>query len=104
MIEASEKIWMDGKRVPWDEAKIHVLTHSLHYCSGVFEGIRAYETKKGPAIFRLTDHIRRLYASAKIYTIEIPFSPETLVEACKETVRANELPSCYLRPLVYLGY
>jgi len=104
MIEASEKIWMDGKLVPWDEAKIHVLTHSLHYGSGVFEGIRAYETKKGPAVFRLTDHIARLYRSAKIYTIEIPYTPEELIDATKETVRASGLPACYIRPLVYLGY
>jgi|SRR5947209_2312887 len=104
MIEPSEKIWMDGKLVPWDEAKIHVLTHSLHYGSGVFEGIRAYETRKGPAVFRLTDHIARLYRSAKIYTIEIPYTPEELIEATKETVRASGLPACYIRPLVYLGY
>ena len=104
MIEPSEKIWMDGKLVPWDEAKIHVLTHSLHYGSGVFEGIRAYETRKGPAVFRLTDHIARLYRSAKIYTIEVPYTPEELIEATKETVRASGLPACYIRPLVYLGY
>ena len=95
---------MDGNLVPWDEAKIHVLTHSLHYGSGVFEGIRAYETRKGPAVFRLTDHIARLYRSAKIYTIEIPYTPEELIEATKETVRASGLPACYIRPLVYLGY
>ena len=104
MIEATDKIWMDGTLVPWDEAKIHVLTHSLHYGSGVFEGIRAYETKKGPAVFRLTDHIARLYRSAKIYTIEIPYTPEELIEATKETVKASGLPACYIRPLVYLGY
>jgi|ERR1041384_1292948 branched-chain amino acid aminotransferase len=103
-ITPTDKVWMDGALVPWDQAQIHVLTHSLHYGSGVFEGIRAYETKKGTAIFRLTDHIRRLFASAKIYTIDIPYSPEAIVEACKETVRANGLPACYVRPLVYLGY
>jgi len=103
-LEANEKIWMDGKLVPWDEAKVHVLTHSLHYGSGVFEGIRAYPTKKGPAIFRLTEHVARLYRSAKIYTIEIPYTAETLIDACKETVRASGLPECYVRPLVYLGY
>src|SRR5438132_461883 len=75
-ITPSETIWMDGKLVPWDEARVHVLTHSLHYGSGVFEGIRAYPTKKGPAIFRLTEHIARLYRSAKIYTIEIPYMAE----------------------------
>jgi branched-chain amino acid aminotransferase len=103
-ITPSETIWMDGKLVPWDEARVHVLTHSLHYGSGVFEGIRAYPTKKGPAIFRLTEHIARLYRSAKIYTIEIPYTAETLIDACKETVRASGLPECYVRPLVYLGY
>ena len=104
MIEPTEKVWMDGRLVPWDEAKIHVLTHSLHYGSGVFEGIRAYETKRGPAVFRLTDHIARLYRSAKIYTIDIPYTPEELIDATKETVRASGLPACYIRPLVYLGY
>jgi branched-chain amino acid aminotransferase len=103
-ITPSETIWMDGKLVPWDEARVHVLTHSLHYGSGVFEGIRAYPTKKGPAIFRLTEHISRLYRSAKIYTIDIPYTAETLIDACKETVRASGLPECYVRPLVYLGY
>ncbi|HJT37829.1 MAG TPA: branched-chain amino acid transaminase [Actinomycetota bacterium] len=104
MIEPTEKVWMDGRLVPWDDAKIHVLTHSLHYGSGVFEGIRAYETKRGPAVFRLTDHIARLYRSAKIYTIDIPYTPEELIDATKETVRASGLPACYIRPLVYLGY
>ena len=103
-ITPTEKIWMDGTLVPWEGAKIHILTHSLHYGSGVFEGIRAYETRKGPAIFRLTDHIDRLYRSAKIFTIDIPYTREQLMDACKETVRASGLPSCYVRPLVYLGY
>lgn len=103
-ITPTEKVWMDGTLVPWEQATVHVLTHSLHYGSGVFEGIRAYETKNGPAIFRLTDHIRRLFQSAKIYSIEIPYAPEVIVEACRETVRANGLPACYIRPLVYLGY
>ncbi|MCA1832691.1 MAG: branched-chain-amino-acid transaminase [Actinomycetota bacterium] len=103
-VTPSEKVWMDGKLVPWGEAKIHVLTHSLHYGGGVFEGIRAYETKRGPAIFRLSDHIARLYRSAKIFMIDIPFSPDELVDACKDTVRASGLPSCYVRPIVYMGY
>lgn len=97
-------IWMDGTLVPWDEAKVHVLTHSLHYGSGVFEGIRAYETKRGPAVFRLTDHIERLYKSSKIHNIEVPFRPEELVEAVKDTIRSNELTTCYIRPLVFRGY
>ncbi|HUF33249.1 MAG TPA: branched-chain amino acid transaminase [Acidimicrobiales bacterium] len=100
----SEKIWMDGELVDWDDATIHILTHSLHYGLGVFEGIRAYETSDGPAIFRLTDHIKRLYNSAKIYMLEVPFDFETIMDATKEVVRVNGLQSCYIRPLVYLGY
>ncbi len=103
-IEAAKKIWMDGNLVDWDDAKIHVLTHSLHYGCGVFEGIRAYETAEGPAVFRLTDHIVRMFKSAKIYLIDIPFTVEQLVDATKETVRVNDLPSCYIRPIVYYGY
>ena len=100
----SEKIWMDGELVDWDDATVHVLTHTLHYGTGVFEGIRAYATSEGPAVFRLTDHIDRLFDSAKIFMIDIPFSAEELVEATKQTVRVNGLESCYIRPLVYLGY
>jgi branched-chain amino acid aminotransferase len=100
----TEKIWMDGEFVPWEEAKIHILTHSLHYGCGVFEGIRTYETARGPAVFRLTDHIRRLFDSAKIFALEIPFTVDELIEATKETVRVNGMKSCYVRPLVYLGY
>lgn len=103
-ITPSRFIWMDGTLVPWDEAKIHVLTHTLHYGSGVFEGIRAYATRRAPAVFRLTDHIERLHRSAKIHMIEMPYGVEELVEAVKETVRANELTSCYIRPIVYRGY
>lgn len=97
-------IWMDGTLVPWEEAKVHVLTHTLHYGSGVFEGIRAYETRRGPAVFRLSDHVERLFRSAKIHFIDIPFSPVQLVEAVKDTVRANDLASCYIRPIAYRGY
>lgn len=100
----SDKIWMDGELVPWADAKVHVLTHSLHYGLGVFEGIRAYETSMGPAVFRLTDHIKRLYRSAQIFLLDIPFDLDELVEATKETVRVNGLQSCYIRPIVYLGY
>jgi branched-chain amino acid aminotransferase len=103
-IEAAKKIWMDGNLVDWDDARIHVLTHSLHYGCGVFEGIRAYETSDGPAVFRLTDHMIRMFKSAKIYLIDIPFSVQQLVDATKETVRVNDLPSCYIRPIVYYGY
>ena len=100
----SEKIWMDGTLVDWDDANVHILTHSLHYGLGVFEGIRTYETSQGPAVFRLTDHINRLFDSARIFLLDIPYSVDDLVEATKETVRVNGLSSCYVRPLVYLGY
>src|SRR2546427_2370177 len=103
-ITPSEKIWMDGELVDWADAKIHVLTHTLHYGCGVFEGIRAYATAEGPAVFRLTDHIVRLFNSAKIFMIDIPFSPQQLIDATKETVRVNGLDSCYIRPIVFLGY
>src|SRR6266567_7331343 len=103
-IQPVEKIWMDGKLVDWEDATVHVLTHALHYGSGVFEGVRAYETKKGAAVFRLSDHIRRLFRSAHVYQMEIPFSQEELVEAVRDTVRENQMESCYIRPLVYRGY
>jgi branched-chain amino acid aminotransferase len=103
-ITPTEKIWMDGTLVDWDDAKIHVLTHTLHYGCGVFEGIRAYETDQGPAVFRLTPHIKRLFRSAKIFMIDVPFSEDDLVQAVKDTVKASGLNSCYIRPLVYLGY
>ena len=95
---------MDGKLVDWKDAQIHVLTHGLHYGSGVFEGIRAYQTSGGPAIFRLEDHIERLFNSAKVYMIDIPFTKHQLIDATKEVVRVNKLDSCYIRPIVYLGY
>ena len=103
-LQKVEKIWMDGKLVDWDDATVHILTHTLHYGSGVFEGIRAYATSQGPAIFRLADHIKRLFNSAKVYLIDIPYTEDELVEAVKETVRVNGVESCYIRPLVYLGY
>jgi branched-chain amino acid aminotransferase len=103
-LQKVEKIWMDGKLVDWDDANVHILTHTLHYGSGVFEGIRCYATSQGGAVFRLTDHIVRLFDSAKIFMIDIPYTVEQLVEATKETVRANNIDECYIRPLVYLGY
>jgi branched-chain amino acid aminotransferase len=103
-IEPVDKIWMDGKLVDWEDAKVHVLTHALHYGTGVFEGIRAYETKRGPAVFRLTDHIRRLFRSAGVYMMQIPFSVDELVAASKETVASSGLGACYVRPIVYRGY
>jgi len=103
-IEATDFIWMDGTLVPWKDATVHVLTHSLHYGSGVFEGIRAYPTARGPAVFRLTDHMRRLHQSASLLHVDLSYSVEELVEATKETIRANRLDSCYIRPIAYLGY
>lgn len=103
-LESVDKIWMDGELVDWADAKIHILTHTLHYGSGVFEGIRAYATDRGPAIFRLEEHIRRLLDSAKIFMIDVPYSYDDLVAATVETVRVNNVESCYIRPLVYLGY
>ena len=103
-IEKTEKIWMDGELVNWDDAQIHVLTHSLHYGMGVFEGIRAYETSTGPAIFRLTEHIERLFDSAKIMMMDIPYTVDELVQASKDVVRASGLPSCYVRPIAFFGY
>jgi branched-chain amino acid aminotransferase len=104
-ITPTEKIWLDGELVDWDKARIHVLTHSLHYGSGVFEGVRAYPTSRGVAVFRLTDHINRLFNSAKVFMIDVPYRPDELVAASKEVVRVNGLDDgCYLRPIVYLGY
>jgi branched-chain amino acid aminotransferase len=103
-IEKTEKIWMDGELVPWDEARVHVLTHSLHYGSGVFEGIRTYSAADGPAVFRLTDHIQRLFDSAKLIMMTIPWTRDQLVDACKLTVRESGLDSCYVRPIAFLGY
>lgn len=103
-ITPTPKIWMNGELVDWDKAQIHVLTHTLHYGTGVFEGIRAYETPNGPGVFRLTEHIERLFRSAKILGMEIPYTVEELVEATKETVRSSGLPGCYIRPIAYYGY
>ena len=103
-IEKSSKIWMNGELVDWDDATIHVLTHTLHYGNGVFEGIRAYETDRGAAVFRLRDHIQRLFRSSKILFLDVPYTADDLVTATRDTVRVNGHLSCYIRPLVYLGY
>jgi len=97
-------IWMDGKLVPWEKANVHVLTHTLHYGLGVFEGIRCYETDKGPAVFRLKDHIRRLENSAKLVGMKLPYSAEQLASAVKQTIKANEIEECYIRPIAFYGY
>ena len=103
-ITTTPKIWMNGELVDWDKAQIHVLTHTLHYGTGVFEGVRAYETADVPAVFRLRDHMVRLHNSAKIMGMEIPYSVDELMDATKATVRSTGLPSCYVRPIAYYGY
>jgi branched-chain amino acid aminotransferase len=96
-------IWMDGKLIPWRDANIHVLTHSLHYGMAVFEGVRAYKTDKGTAIFRLKEHTRRLFNSAKIFQMPMSYTEEQISEATKSVVRENKLTSCYIRPIVWIG-
>jgi branched-chain amino acid aminotransferase len=100
----SERIWMNGQFVAWDDAKVHVLSHVLHYGSSVFEGIRAYRTPQGPAVFRLAEHMERLMQSAKIYRMKVPFTQHQLERAVLETIAINRLEECYIRPLIYRGY
>ena len=102
-MKTSQYIWFNGDLIPWADAKVHVMTHALHYGSSVFEGIRCYATPQGPAIFRLADHVERLFASAAIYRIAIPFTPGEIAQACRDAVRENGLASAYLRPLVMRG-
>lgn len=104
MLTESQFIWMDGRRVPWKDANVHVLTHTLHYGLAVFEGIRCYEGEKGSAIFRLQEHIERLFASAHASCLDIPFSQKELAQAVCETVSGNNLKSCYIRPIAFIGY
>ena len=99
-----DKIWFNGQLVDWDDAKIHVLSHVVHYGSSIFEGIRCYETAKGSAVFRLDEHVNRLFDSAKIYRMEIPYTHEQIKEAILETIRVNQLAACYIRPVVFRGY
>ncbi len=104
MVQKLEKIWMDGKLIPWEEARVHVLTHTLHYGLGIFEGIRCYECEDGrSAIFRLKEHIDRFFDSAQIGTLKLPFTKKEIAEACRETVRANRLKAAYIRPLAFIG-
>jgi branched-chain amino acid aminotransferase len=103
-MRATEKIWMNGELVDWADATVHVGVHGLHYGTGVFEGIRCYETERGPAVFRLTDHLQRLHNSAKLLYMEIPYSVEELRAASMEVIGANGLPECYLRPIAFFGY
>lgn len=100
----SDKVWYNGELVDWDAANVHVLSHVVHYGSSVFEGIRCYNTEKGPAVFRLNEHVDRLFDSAKIYRMEIPYSREEICEAILETIRVNGLDACYIRPVVFRGY
>ena len=103
-IKATEKIWHNGKFIGWDEAKIHVLSHVVSYGSGIFEGIRCYKTKQGPAIFRLREHMQRLINSCRIYRIELPYSVDELSSVALELVRANKMEACYVKPIVLRGY
>ena len=103
-IRESKYIWFNGEMVPWEKATVHVMTHALHYGSSVFEGIRAYETPQGTAIFRLREHIRRLFDSCRIYRMDPPFTPDQVFEACRAVVRENGLKNAYIRPLVWRGY
>ncbi|WP_224447920.1 branched-chain amino acid transaminase [Haloprofundus salilacus] len=99
-----DTIWMNGEFVDWDDAKIHVLSHGLHYGTGVFEGVRCYDTENGPAIFRWEEHLERFYDSTKPYDMEIPYEPAELTEATLELIRRQDLQSCYIRPIAYYGY
>ncbi len=103
-VKKVDKIWMNGKLVDWDDAKIHVMSHVIHYGSSWFEGIRCYDTARGSAIFRLDEHLKRLVNSVKIYHAEIPYSNEQLKQGIMETIRANKMRACYIRPVVYRGY
>lgn len=103
-VTPTAKIWMDGELVNWEDAKVHILTHSLHYGTGVFEGIRAYSTSAGPAVFRLRDHLQRFDRSARMLMLELPYSEDELSTAVRDTVRTSGLDECYIRPLAYLGY
>jgi branched-chain amino acid aminotransferase len=104
MLQATEKIWLNGKLIPWNDAKVHVLTHTLHYGTGVFEGIRCYKADAGSAVFRLKEHVDRLFASAHICQLDIPFTREQVSGAILETIRVNKIEACYIRPIVYIGY
>jgi branched-chain amino acid aminotransferase len=103
-IQPVEKVWLNGKQVDWQDATVHVLTHALHYGTGVFEGIRCYETSRGPGAFRLRDHFERMERSARIFMMEIPYTCDELIAATHELIRANGLRSCYIRPIAFRGF
>ncbi len=104
MVNESKKIWFDGKFVDWADANVHILTHTLHYGTGAFEGIRCYKTKKGSAVFRLQEHVDRLFKSCRILQINPPYTPEEIKKAIIESVKINKLKECYIRPIIYIGY
>ncbi len=104
MLQATDKIWMNGSFVKWDDARVHILTHSLHYGTAVFEGIRCYKADSGSAVFRLQEHVDRLFDSAHILQLEMPFTREAVTEAILETIRVNKIDACYIRPLAHIGY
>lgn len=103
-IKTGEKIWHNGVFIDWDDARIHVMSHVVHYASALFEGIRCYETERGPAIFRLREHLYRLIRSCYIYRTPLPYSLDELMQACVELVRVNRMGACYIRPIVFRGY
>ena len=103
-IQPVEKVWMNGSLVAWDDAKVHVLTHALHYGSGVFEGVRCYKTDRGPAVFRLRDHYERMERSARIFQMEIPYSVDDLIQGTFDVIKTNDLDECYVRPLAFRGF
>jgi branched-chain amino acid aminotransferase len=103
-VQETEKIWMNGELVDWADAKVHVGVHGLHYGTGVFEGIRCYDTPQGPAVFRLGEHMQRLHNSARLLHMDIPFSADELRDACHELIGVNGLPECYIRPIAFYGY
>lgn len=103
-IQEVDKVWMNGKFVDWKDATVHVLSHALHYGTGVFEGIRCYETSQGPAVFRLREHLERLHRSGKIFMMDIPYSVDEMIEVTHELIKVNKLDSCYVRPIAFRGY
>ena len=103
-MKKTDNIWFDGEIVPWDKATVHVMTHSLHYGSAIFEGIRCYNTEKGTMIFRLDAHLKRFYNSARIYGMQIPYAPDEVSSAIKETIRSNNINECYIRPIAFYGW
>lgn len=103
-MKKTDNIWIDGKIVPWENATVHVMTHSLHYGSAIFEGIRCYSTEKGTTIFRLREHLKRLYNSARIYGMPIPYAADEIADAIKETIRTNKIIECYIRPIAFYGW